>query len=415
MTASIFREEALAHQHERLWGDVIISRPTSWRVLTALIAVGVIVAAFFLITNDYTRRETVRGFLVPTKGVVAIYAPQPGLLSELYTQEGNFVAQGSDLFKIQIDQKIAAGNYISQEILDELQQQKHRLTEAIELEHDALASLLVNQEIGLRKIAAELFALQTQIKNETALQLIEQHALNRAHTLHTRGAISNADMDNVEKNYLERQQQLQNLQASLASKQFAREEASTISATYLIDNKKKISELQNRVSELDRQIAAAEVEQSTVIRAPVSGIVTTLLSSLGQKLDGSTPVISIIPENSRLEAHLYVPTSAIGFIRENQNVNLRYAAFPFQRFGLFAGSVTQVTSSILSENEVPSQLPVKEPVYRVTANIRAQTINAYGQQVALKPGMLLTADIELDKRSLFEWLLAPLYSLKGRL
>jgi hypothetical protein len=29
--------------------------------------------------------------------------------------------------------------------------------------------------------------------------------------------------------------------------------------------------------------------------------------------------------------------------------------------------------------------------------------------------MLLSADIELDKRSLLEWLLEPLYSLRGKL
>jgi membrane fusion protein len=70
---------------------------------------------------------------------------------------------------------------------------------------------------------------------------------------------------------------------------------------------------------------------------------------------------------------------------------------------------------VLSQNELPGLLPIKEPVYRITATLDNQTVDAYGQQVALRPGMLLSADIQLDKRSLLEWLLAPLYSLKGRL
>jgi membrane fusion protein len=415
MTASIFREEAIAHQQERLWGEVIISRPTSYVVLTALIAVGTAIAFCYLLANDYTRRESVIGVLVPTKGIVSVFAPQPGLLSELYAREGDVVAKGSELFKVQIDQKMTAENYISQQILQELAEQRHTLGTAIQLEHESLASLLARQEISTRKLEHELVSLLAQIETQTALSQIENAAFARARELLAKHAISKADMDNVEKNFLGNQQQLHSLQASLDDKKFELEEIRNMRGDYQIDNRKKVAELRNRISEISSQIARAEVEQSNIIRAPVAGTVATLTPSLGQKVDATAPVITIIPGESELEAHLYVPTSAIGFIQAGQKVNLRYEAFPYQRFGLFVGSVSHVTNSVLSQSEVPALLPVKEPVYRITATLARQTVSAYGENIMLKPGMLLAADIELEQRSLLEWLLAPLYSLRGKL
>jgi membrane fusion protein len=415
MTDSFFRNEAIAHQRERLWGEVIISQPTSFLVLTILIAIGTALGFVYLISNEYTRRESVTGFLVPTKGVVSVFAPQPGLLSELYAAEGDFVVAGSELFKVQIDQKMLSGNYISQEIIRGLEEQKIMLANTIELEAESLDSLLARQEITTRKLELELRSLAAQIATQTVLDRIENASLARARELTAKNAMSQADMDKVEKNFLETQQQLRSLHATLDNKKFELEETQAMRSSYLLDNRKKIAELHNRTSEIHNQIARAQVEQTNVVRAPVTGTITTLIPSLGQKVDGSVPVITIIPEHSRLEAHLYVPTRAIGFIRQGQKVNLRYEAFPYQRFGLFPGNIEQVSNSVLSQNEVPGLLPIKEPVYRITATLARQTVEAYGENIMLKPGMLLAADIELERRSLFAWLLAPLYSLKGKL
>ena len=415
MSESIFRKEALAHQNARLPGDVIISQPVSLLALTALLAVATFVAFIYLATNEYTRRENVAGFLVPSKGVVAVFAPQSGLLSELYAFEGDFIEQGSDLFKIQIDQQVSSENYISFAVLRELGAQKARLTHGIQLAKDSLAAQLERQDNNISKLTLEISSLHEQIETQTELNRIESNALVRARDLMTTGAIAKSDADSVEKNFLDKQQQLQNLQLHLSNKTFELEEAKIIRNTYLIESRKEVAELENRVSEITRHIATAEAEQSNIIRAPVSGTITASTPNLGQLVAANVPVVTIIPAGSQLEAHLYVPTRAIGFIHEGQKVNLRYEAFPYQRFGLFRGSIRQVTNSVLSPNEVPALLPVKEPVYRITATLANQSVVAYGHELPLKPGMLFSADIELNKRSLFEWLLAPLYSLKGKL
>ena len=56
-----------------------------------------------------------------------------------------------------------------------------------------------------------------------------------------------------------------------------------------------------------------------------------------------------------------------------------------------------------------------EPVYPMRVALDRQSITAYGANYGLQPGMRLEADILLEKRRLYEWVLDPLYSLTGRL
>ena len=54
-----------------------------------------------------------------------------------------------------------------------------------------------------------------------------------------------------------------------------------------------------------------------------------------------------------------------------------------------------------------------EPVYRITVVLASQTVPAYGGQAPLQPGMTLEADVALERRRLFEWVLDPLYAVTG--
>jgi membrane fusion protein len=127
------------------------------------------------------------------------------------------------------------------------------------------------------------------------------------------------------------------------------------------------------------------------------------------------PILTIVPEDSSLYAVLLVPTRAFGFIRPGQETRMRYDAFPYQRFGLYKGEVTQYSTSVLLPNEVSTPVPVNEPVYQVHVRLDSQAVKAYGAEVPLQSGMLLSADIVLEQRSLLNWLFEPILSLRGRL
>jgi membrane fusion protein len=95
-------------------------------------------------------------------------------------------------------------------------------------------------------------------------------------------------------------------------------------------------------------------------------------------------------------------------------VALRYQAFPYQRFGSYQGRVAEISRSIVLPNETALPSPIAEPAYRVTVTLDSQFVQAYGRNLSLQAGMLLDASIWLERRRLYEWLLDPLYSLRGR-
>ena len=131
-----------------------------------------------------------------------------------------------------------------------------------------------------------------------------------------------------------------------------------------------------------------------------------------------------------MQAQLFAPSSAVGFLRPAQRVQLRYQAFPYQKFGHHPGQVLQVSRTPLQAADLAS-LPLSagsvtgvgadgtplaaEPLYRITVALDEQTVQAYGVAQPLVAGMQLEADVLLDRRRLIEWIFEPLLSVTGRL
>ena len=104
------------------------------------------------------------------------------------------------------------------------------------------------------------------------------------------------------------------------------------------------------------------------------------------------------------------------FLREGQALHIRYDAFPYQKFGVQTGEITNISPSLILPGElIDVPISINEPAYLVTAKISANEILAYGNNISLKAGMTFSADVHLSQRTLMEWLMEPIYSIKGKL
>lgn len=150
---------------------------------------------------------------------------------------------------------------------------------------------------------------------------------------------------------------------------------------------------------------------STVITAPIGGTVAGLQIAPGATVQLGAGLLSVVPSGSVMRAELLVPTRAIGFVRKGNRVKLRFDAFPHQKFGHQSGYVSQVALAPVTEDERPGS----EPVYKVTVALDRQSVLAYGNEEALRAGMVVEVDILSETRRLIEWVLEPLYSVHGRI
>jgi len=177
----------------------------------------------------------------------------------------------------------------------------------------------------------------------------------------------------------------------------------------------QVDQVARQLSELQESLASAEAKRETVIKAPVSGTITNIAVAEGQSVPADTPLATVLPTGSGLHVELLVPSRAIGFITQGQKVVLRYEAFPHERFGQYKGTVSEISRNVWVPGEKIGPNMVKEPVYRVNVNLERQSVSALGNEIPLRPGMLVNADILLERRTLLEWLFEPVLQLRGRL
>lgn len=179
-----------------------------------------------------------------------------------------------------------------------------------------------------------------------------------------------------------------------------------------------------QVAAVEAQLAALQQERlerrsahEAVVVAPQAGVVTMVLAAEGQAAAPGVPLLSLVPEDARLEVHLFAPSRSIGFVRDGQEVLLRFPAFPFQKFGSQKGRVAHVSRTALAPGELGFTPPDRSPeaLFRLRVALASETVEAYGRPESLQPGMQVEADILLDRRRLIEWIFEPLFSLSGRL
>ncbi|WLD58020.1 biotin/lipoyl-binding protein [Salinispirillum sp. LH 10-3-1] len=132
MTAALFRQQAMEHQRDRLWGEVLLIQPLSLRLLTGIVILIVAAILTYLFWGTYARKETVQGHLVPSAGVIRIYPARAGIIRQVLVREGDSVQAGQPLFVINGDSLLADGRHLEQVLLDEYQYKQGLLQQELE-------------------------------------------------------------------------------------------------------------------------------------------------------------------------------------------------------------------------------------------------------------------------------------------
>lgn len=424
--AELFRAEALAEAQTQWLGGVLLAPKLSHRLFgfAGAAAAAAIVALLFM--ADYTRTARVSGWLVPHEGVVRVLAPRVGVVTALHVAEGTPVHKGEPLLTLSDELQSAAlgatqaavGREIAQRhasLQAELQQQQQLLGQ----QHDALSDRVL-------AIQAE----QAQIEREIKLFAARVAIAERNEKLHREqlklGYISEMRLQLVHSERLEQVARLGALQRSRLTLDRELIGAAAELRDLPLKAGKEIAMLERNLALLAQERAEAEAKREIVVSAPGDGTVTAVEAVVGAGVATTLPLLSIVPAQSRLEAHLYGPSRAVGFVRPGQRVLLRYRSYPYQRFGHHGGTVASISRSAVSPGELPAQLAglgaltgaaagtAAEPIYRIVVALASQTIDGYGETLALQSGMTLEADISLERRRLAEWVLDPMQAITGK-
>lgn len=415
---SLFRHEVLAAQTDRLHGDIVLARPFGWWLIAwcaALIAASVMA---LLIFGTYTKRTTAAGVLVPKGGALRILPPTTGVIAEVRVRDGDHVRKGQVIAVLADERRLADA---SGRFADALVRSIDEKRVGLERERETARTLANQNTDALQRRLAKLREELGQVDRELALHRTRisyaRRGLERQQQLADARFVAESAVQTKE-------EELTDLQARLASAERSRTALLRDIASAEDDLRSQPARTESQLAGFDRSLAALEQESlearardHVAITAPADGTITNLLAEVGQSV-GNQPLATLLPKGAELEAQLFLPSRAVGFVEVGQAVRLRYQAFPYQKFGQYAGHVARVSRSQLAAADLPPTLPSAqggEGLYRINVRLASQQVSPYGKPTPLTAGMLVEADIVQDTRRLIEWVFEPLYSLAGRI
>lgn len=420
MRPSLFRDAALKHNQSKWIGDIVLIRPVSFTVLTIFAALTGIAIISLLFFGSYTKRSSVQGQLIPDAGLIKIYAAEPGIILEKYVKDGQVLKQGDALYLLSTTRYGEQGDVqaaISRQVLirdQSLKDQKYKASALHQAEH-----LTISNQIG--SLQADLATVNQSIASQRQRVDLAKETVARYDSLFRQDYISKEQLQQKQEELLDQQSRLQALERNKISLS-AELDKQSIALNHLATKQDtEIAQLNREIASTSQELTESQARQKMVIRATDAGTATLVSAEAGQQADVTKPLLSIMPAQSELVAHLYVPSKAIGFIKPGDQVFLRYQAYPYQKFGHATGRVYSVAKTALPGRELnsmgnlDSENNAENPVYLVKVKLQQQRILAYGKPQPLQAGMLLDADVMHEKRRLYEWVLEPLFSITGKI
>lgn len=412
----LFRSEALQQRSQQFLGPILLVRPLAFRVITtgaALLALAIVAVLFFA---EYTQKATISGTLEPLEGIVAVNAPASGIVVERRVDEGQAVSKGDVLFVLSGERRSAAQEETQAAIGLQLRQRR----EALGAERTRQQTLLVQEERTLRTklsdLTAELRELELQIGTQAARVDSFEASLQRFETLRAEGHISAVQVQEKREQGLTEQAILHGLKRDrLALEREATQLRSELEAAPLRLHS-QLSTIDGQMAELSQQLATVESEREFVLMAHQDGLVTALGGEPGSAVVGNQRLAMIVPRGATLEAQLHAASRDVGFIAPGKPVQLRFHAYPYQKFGQYTGRVVAVSpTTVQPEGEGEGGGHHHDPVYVVQVALESQQVTANGRNYALHAGMQVDGAVMLDRRRLIEWVFEPVLGFSNRM
>jgi membrane fusion protein len=449
----LYRPEALANQSHKLLGSIRIVQPPStaaW-AMGALVVMAAITA--LMTWGTVTQRATVTGLLTPEAGIARLTAPAFGVLLLTKAQEGTVVQAGAPLFVISTERQSEAGATQSA-VAQQLAQRLHIARQDVQRAQERYDTRLRSVQERQSALERELAQLEREVELAATRVALASRQQERTDALARDGFVSESQRQAKQDETFAARQQQQALERNRASLQKERSALQAQARDAGQQHALEQADAERALALITQEQAENEARRLSIVTAPISGTLSAITVQPGQTVQAGATLAQLIPtssapsaagaaegrsedrgddkgggssalpanakispQSSPLQAHFYAPTRAAGFVEPGQQVRLRYAAYPYQKFGQHTGTVLAVDKTPYAPRELPEAVlaalqtaanAAPEAHYRITVSLEHQHINAYGKPQPLKPGMLVEADIIQRTSRLWERIVEPL-------
>jgi hemolysin D len=279
------------------------------------------------------------------------------------------------------------------------------------------------QEQALREKAGHDLAAAREVKSKLEQVMPHYLAQEAAYARLTReGFAGQLMLTDKQRERIEKEQDLRSqehvIRSNLALIAQSDKRIEQITADYRRQLQLERVEHANQLERLRQELAKISHRQGLLeLRAPQSGTVKDLAThTIGTVAAPGTILMTIVPQEDKVMAEVWVGNQDVGFVRNGQDVKLKLAAYPFQKYGLLQGQVARMSAdaSELPAGAARSEQPASRDragtplAFRTLVQLERQSLHSDGLGLALAAGMQVTAEISLGRRSVLEYLTSPL-------
>ncbi|WP_201289301.1 HlyD family secretion protein [Pelistega ratti] len=411
----LFRQEALDN---RKWKSraILDSKIPAWVICTVSFSF-IIFFILYLIFGSYTRKEAVLGEIVTDPHAIILPSLKSGYISEVIVSVNQSVQKGQALFKIKVERVTDRGNIDSNSIAF-LQHQIEEIEKTITLLKENKEQMIVNMEQQLANNRSVYQDTKNYLEETKKTAISHQKLADKYRQLLKQGIISNDEYQLQVSRYFQSKDTGSDLQIQLMQL-----DATKLNLLNDVESKKMDFDnqiLQYAVQKSNLQIRLMELEASSeiVINSPSAGKIESVSVTQGQMIRESDTLAQIIPAtNSEYKLIIWVPNSAIPFVKENDKVSIRYESFPFEKFGQFKGVIESISTLPATAQELSlyKNVPLLEnpnnSLYKVIVLIDDQIVRYQDKQFQFINGMKAEVTLFLENRKLYEWIFKPIHHL----
>ncbi|EKS2348878.1 HlyD family secretion protein, partial [Salmonella enterica] len=406
----MFRKEALEGRRMTWRGNALLLPGVPPLVVALACLFFLFTFLLFVITGDYTRRVTVSGEITTWPRAINIYSSIQGFVVDRFVTEGQIVKKNTPIYQIDVSKSTRNGVVSTShrtDILNQIRQVDNiisGLKDSKKAALDALEKQKIQYTLALQR--------STDILNraEEGLRIMKKN-MDNYRKYQSQKLITKDQLTNQETIYYQQQNSLLGLNSQ--------NEQNALQLTSLESQMRiQAAEFDNRIYqmtlqryELQKELVNTDMESAVVIRALSAGKIDSLSVSTGQMVSPGDSLAQILPDTVKnYYLVLWAPNTAVPYISAGDKVNIRYEAFPSEKFGQFSGIIQSISRAPATAQEMrtyqgaPQNTPsISVPYYKILVKPGRQSINYGGKARPLENGMKAQVTLFLEKRKIWQW------------
>ena len=160
---------------------------------------------------------------------------------------------------------------------------------------------------------------------------------------------------------------------------------------------------------VNEQLAKADKRRQLVtLVAPADAVVLEIAKlSPGSIARGAETFFTLVPLGGAMEAEVQIDAVDVGYVKVGDAAEVKFDAFPFQKHGSLKSTVRVITQDAF-KRETAAPDGGSDSYYLSRINLGDSKLRKMGKRERLLPGMTVSAEIVVGKRTVMSYLLWPL-------